>query len=378
MAYRVVRWAALLPILLMACIRPEKPAAIPAASSGVADLRPVMAWALADSIAASYGLVPGLMPVGQELPENWLTRWPVGTGWRSLMPGRLPGLRAWLTRDSLTAYTYGEQAQDYSFQLRYPAFAGPRADSLRRTLGRISDLPQELAAVRRQRLYAAPEPPESPPPDAGERILDCEREETNDLHCFTLGAYVLETDTVVSTAGTTYSIGHCGHGTVGRVTGNFSLRQQRLLAFDDLFRPELRRALHHAVAGYALCYLQESWRDTQRAERPSLAQQSLDWYWQQWVKNLTEQEREQQAMHRLRQPHRPAREYAVYLGASLFNYVPQEVPFYFGPTGVVFFIGDDLHIWPLLVPYAALPRYLRCPLPDRPHRPRAANRPFLQ
>jgi hypothetical protein len=214
----VDRWAALFFATLSACGEPQKPVATPVVAPVMTKRQLLSARPLADSIAASYGLVAGFGADAMALPDMGPTRWPVGEKWISLMPGRLPGLRAWLTTDSLRAFTHGEEPRDYSFHLRYPAFAGPRADSLRRTLGRLSNLPEELAAVRRQRLYSAPAPRTPTGDEEGEVFSECEREETNTLDCYSLGAYVVGADTVVSAAGTTYYSGHCVHGTVGRVT----------------------------------------------------------------------------------------------------------------------------------------------------------------
>jgi hypothetical protein len=318
----------------------------------------VSARPLADSIAASYGFVAGFGEDAMNLPDNRFTRWPVGAGWISLMPGRLPGLRAWLASDSLQTFTHGQDARDYSFHVRYPAFAGPRADSLRSTLGRISNLPEELAAVRRQKRYPAPETRTQPADEETSVLSDCEREETNTLDYYTLGAYVLEADTVVSAAGTTYSIGHCVHGTVGRVTGTYSLHRRRLLGFDDLFRPALRRALYHTVAAYVLWHEQENRRDNRRADRPPLMAQTLDWRWRQWLEEVAQQERERQTVHQLRLREQPFRAYSTFAGDSFSSDQP-ETSFYFGPTGVIFFIGYDLGVWHLLVPYAALTPYFR-------------------
>lgn len=351
------RWAVLFFATLSACGEPKKPVATSVVAPVMTKELLVSALSLADSIAASYGLAAGFGADAMELPDQWLARWPVGKGWIPLMPGRLPGLRAWLTTDSLQAYTHGEEPQDYSFHLRYPAFAGPRADSLRRTVGRFSDLPEELAAVRRQRLYSAPAPRTPTGDEESEVLSDCRREETNTLDCYSLGAYVMGADTVVSAAGTTYFIGHCVHGGAGRVTATYSLRQQRLLEFDDLFRPALRRALYHTVAGYVLWHQQKNWRANRRADRLPLMAQTLDWQWRQWLEEVAQQERERQTAYQLRRPHRPFGEYPTFSGDS-FSSEQLETSFYFGPTGVVFFIGYDLGVWQLLVPYASLLPYL--------------------
>lgn len=354
------RRAVLFFAALSACGEPKKPVATPAVAPAMTKSLLVAALPLADSIAASYGLVAGFGADAMERPDPWLARWPVGKGWIPLMPGRLPGLRAWLTTDSLQAFTHGEEPGDYSFHLRYPAFAGPRAERLRRTVGRLSDLPEALAAVRRQRLYSTPAPRTPTGDEEGEVFSDCQREETNTLDCYSLGAYVAGADTVVSAAGTTYATGHCVPGGAGRVTATYSQRQQRLLGFDDVFRPALRRALYHTVAGYVLWHQQENWRANRRADRPPLMAQTLDWHWRQWLEEVAQQERERQTAYHLRRPHRPFWEYPTFSGDS-FSSEQLETSFYFGPTGVVFFIGYNWGIWQLLVPYASLPPYLRGP-----------------